>query len=53
MDAQTFFNRLATAMKDNPPYAADGSKLWMLRQLGVQPGQAFNIGKIDPPSVAA
>ena len=24
MDAGTFFNRLASAMKDNPPYAEDG-----------------------------
>jgi hypothetical protein len=43
MDAAAFFNRLATAVKDHPPYPADDSRLWMLRQLSVQPGQDFDI----------
>jgi hypothetical protein len=48
MDAGTFFMRLAVAMKDNPPYAADTRALWMLKKLGVEPGKDFDIGKIDP-----
>jgi hypothetical protein len=48
MDAETFFRRLALAMKDNPPYPADGPALEKLKKLGVEPGKDFAIGKIDP-----
>ena len=48
MDAGTFFKRLALAMKDNPPYAADGRTLEMLKKLGIEPGKDFDIAKIDP-----
>ena len=48
MDAQTFFNRLAMAMKDNPPYAEDKDALEKLKSLGVEPGKPFDIGKLDP-----
>jgi hypothetical protein len=48
MDAGTFFNRLAMAMQDNPPYAKDGSALEKLKKLGIEPGKPFDIGKIDP-----
>jgi hypothetical protein len=48
MDAGTFFNRLALAMKDNPPYAEDGPALEKLKKLGIEPGKPFDIGKIDP-----
>jgi hypothetical protein len=48
MDAGTFFRRLALAMKDNPPYAADERALWMLKKLGIEPGKDFDIAKIDP-----
>lgn len=47
-DGATFFNRLAMAMKDNPPNAPDGRALWKLRKLGVEPGKLFDIGKVDP-----
>jgi hypothetical protein len=48
MDAGAFFNRLALAMKDNPPAAADGKALARLRRLGIEPGKPFDIKKIDP-----
>ena len=48
MDAGTFFNRLAMAMKDNPPYAEDGPALEKLKKLGIEPGKPFDIGKVDP-----
>jgi hypothetical protein len=48
MDAGTFFNRLAMAMQDNPPYAEDKSALEKLKKLGIEPGKPFDIDKIDP-----
>jgi hypothetical protein len=48
MDAGTFFNRLALAMKDNSPYTEDGSALEKLKKLGIEPGKPFDIGTIDP-----
>jgi hypothetical protein len=48
MDAGTFFNRLAMAMEDNPPYAADAEALAALQSTGVEPGQRFDISKVDP-----
>jgi hypothetical protein len=33
MDAGTFFNRLAMAMRDNPPYAEDTRVLARLKEL--------------------
>ena len=48
MDAGAFFKRLALLLKDNPPYPADDWRLWMMRRLGIEPGQEFDIGKIDP-----
>lgn len=48
MGADTFCKRLASAMKDNPPYAADGQALEKLKKLGIEPGKDFDISKIDP-----
>jgi hypothetical protein len=56
MDAGTFFNRLAMAMKDNPPYPEDVdytlvplmAALEKLKKLGIEPGKPFDISKIDP-----
>ena len=46
MDAGTFFNRLAMAMQDNPPYPEDAdyklvplmAALEKLKKLGIEPG---------------
>lgn len=48
MDAGTFFNRLALALKDNSPYAADAEALATLKRIGVKPGQPFDITQINP-----
>lgn len=48
MDASTFFNRLAMVMKDDPPYPVDSKALEKLKKIGVEPGQAFDISKINP-----
>jgi hypothetical protein len=48
MDAGTFFNRLAMAMKDNPPAAEDESALRKLKDIGVEPGKPFDISKVSP-----
>ena len=48
MDAGVFLKRLATLMKDNPPYPADGRRLWMMKKIGIEPGGDFDISKVDP-----
>ncbi len=48
MDAGAYFGRLARLMKDNPPAPADGPMVEKLKTLGIEPGQDFDIGKIDP-----
>jgi hypothetical protein len=48
MDAATFFARLNTLMKDNPPAAADASALNSLTAIGVAPGTPFDLKSLDP-----
>jgi len=48
MDAGHFFKRLAMAMKDNPPYPADAPMIGKLKKLGIEPGQDFDISRLDP-----
>ena len=48
LDAATYFNRLALLMKDNPPARADAPILKKMAQLGIVPGQPFNINQLDP-----
>jgi hypothetical protein len=48
MSIATYFNLLATLMKDNPPAMADAPILKRMAQLGIVPGQPFNFGKLDP-----
>ena len=45
MDAETFFNRLAMLMKDNPPPAADAPMVARLSSIGVVPGQPFHLNR--------
>ena len=39
LDADAFFGRLADALRDNPPSAADAHELEILADLGVKPGE--------------
>ncbi len=48
----TFFNRLALAMKENPPYADDKPAIEKLKKLGIEPGKPFDIAKVDPKIAA-
>jgi hypothetical protein len=48
MDAATFFGRLNTLMKDNPPAAADASVLNNFTAIGVAPGMPFDLKSLDP-----
>ena len=40
--------RLSRALKDNPPYEADGAMLKRLKRLGITPGEVFDASKVDP-----
>ena len=53
MDAQTFLSRLAMLLAGNPPTPPDPAIEAKLKQLGIVPGQAFEIGKLDAASQAA
>ncbi|KAA0107829.1 DUF1254 domain-containing protein [Methylobacterium sp. P1-11] len=48
MDATTYFNLLATLMKDNPPALADGVPVAKMASLGVVPGHSFNPASQSP-----
>jgi hypothetical protein len=44
----TYFNWLATLMKDNPPTPEDLPLVKKMARLGLVPGKPFNIGQLDP-----
>jgi hypothetical protein len=48
MDGPAFFQRLATALKANPPRPADRPMLRRLKMIGLQPGQDFDADRVDP-----
>ncbi len=48
MTGVTFFQRLAAALKDNPPYAADQKMVDKLEALGIEPGKDFDPSKVSP-----
>jgi hypothetical protein len=43
----SYFNRLAELMKNNPPTSADGRIVKRMAQLGIVPGQPFDVTKVD------
>ena len=47
-DAHTFFARLNTLMKDNPPANADAPALKSFAAIGVIPGKPFDLNAFDP-----
>jgi hypothetical protein len=47
MDAATFFARLNTLMKDNPPSNADASAVNSFAAIGVAPGTPFDLKSLD------
>ena len=48
MTGEMFFRRLATLLKDNPPYPGNSWMMDKLKLLGIEPGQDFDPGKLDP-----
>jgi hypothetical protein len=48
MSAGEYFKLLAALMKDNPPAKADVPMVANMEKLGIVPGQAFDIAKLDP-----
>lgn len=48
LDAQTYFSRLAQLMQDNPAPARDAPILAALREIGIVPGQPFDLTALDP-----
>jgi len=48
MDAGTYYKYFAEILKINPPDAMDAKIINKLAKLGIQPGQAFDITKVDP-----
>jgi hypothetical protein len=53
MAAQTFFARLNTLMRANPPAAADAGVLKRFAALGIAPGKQFSLQKLDPAAQSA
>jgi hypothetical protein len=48
MHAASFFARLNSLMKNNPPAAADATALARFAAIGVAPGTTFNLEEMDP-----
>lgn len=48
LSAGAYFKLLAALMKDNPPAPADAPMLAKMAQLGIVPGQDFDVSKLDP-----
>src|SRR6516164_759578 len=48
MTGEMFFKKLATLLKDNPPYAADSKMIERLKKIGVEPGEEFDPDKLAP-----
>jgi hypothetical protein len=48
MDAATFFTRFALLLPANPPADADAPMREKIKKLGIEAGQPFEPGKLDP-----
>jgi hypothetical protein len=53
LSASDYFSLLAKLMKDNPPTAEDAPMVAELAKLGIVPGKAFDISKLNPDAAAA
>ncbi len=53
LDISTYFNLLATLMRDNPASAADASIVAKMAKLGIKPGEPFDFAALDPAEQAA
>src|SRR5450759_1943807 len=48
MKAENFFQYFANLLKDNPPSSADAPMVKILAEIGIVPGNDFNINSFDP-----
>ena len=48
LKAGDFFTLLAQLLKDNPPAREDAPMVAKLKKIGIEPGQEFDISKLDP-----
>ena len=48
LDAGAYFKLLAELMKTNPPAPEDAPMIANMAQIGIVPGQGFDIAKLDP-----
>jgi hypothetical protein len=48
MSAGEYFALLAMLMKDNPPAKADARMVAKMKQIGIEPGKAFDPAKLEP-----
>ncbi len=48
LDAQTFFQLLASVMEKNPPAAEDAAIVERMALIGVVPGRPFELSRIEP-----
>jgi hypothetical protein len=48
MNGTTFFRRLVTLMKENPPTTSDAEVLAKFAKIGIVPGHPFNAERLDP-----
>lgn len=48
LDAGAYFKLLAELMKTNPPAPGDAPMIEKMAQIGIVPGQDFDIAKLDP-----
>jgi hypothetical protein len=53
MTAAQFYGRAATLMADNPPTVGDARAVARLARLGIRPGDAVDLSKLDGPAVWA
>jgi hypothetical protein len=53
MDAATFFTRFAMLLAGNPPAKDDAPMQEKIKKLGIEPGHAFDVGKLDPLSATS
>lgn len=51
MDGVALLGRLATLMAKNPPHSNDYPILFRMRQIGLEPGKAFDAATLDPDLV--
>jgi hypothetical protein len=48
LKAGDYFKLMAKLMKDNSPAKEDAAMVAKLKKIGIEPGQDFDIGKLDP-----